>query len=116
MQFHDEQSASRIELAGGTILTKCDQCEEAHAERNPPEDPPCETCFVELLPANDEAARIFLLVRHQLIMGPMSPIDINHLAIHAAMDLYKVQDRRKCFEAVLRVSGWWLGRLNKKEK
>ncbi len=37
-------------------------------------------------------------------MGPNGPIDINHLAIYAAMDLYGVTDRRECFMKVLHLA------------
>jgi hypothetical protein len=34
-------------------------------------------------------------------MGPGGPVDINHHAIHEAMDLYDIKDKRECFERVL---------------
>jgi len=98
------------------VLTKCDQCRGTYAERNPPEEPPCEICYVELWSENEEAIRIFTVVRNQFIMGPTSAIDINHLAIYGAMDLYKVKNRRQCFEKVLRLANWWLEQLRKKEQ
>jgi hypothetical protein len=32
------------------------------------------------------------------------PVGLHHQAIHQAMDLYRVADRRRCFEKVLRLS------------
>ena len=95
-------------------MTKCDQCRATYAERNPPEEPPCEICRVEFLPENEEALKIFRIVRNQLIVGPASVIDINHLAIHAAMDLYKVKNRKQCFEKVLHLANWWLEKIKEK--
>jgi ABC-type branched-subunit amino acid transport system ATPase component len=70
-------------------------------ERKPPEDPPCENCRVELQEENQEAAQIYMITRNQLIVGPQGIIDINHLAIHANMELYEVKDRKRCFEKVV---------------
>lgn len=39
-------------------------------------------------------------------MGFDGPIDINHLAIHSAMDLYQVRNRQRCFEKVVKL--WWV--------
>jgi len=48
------------------------------------------------------------LTQYQVIMGPRGPVDINHLAVHAAMELYGIRDKRRCFEGVLKLSRWWL--------
>jgi len=53
---------------------------------------------------NQDAAEIYFLVQNQLIMGLRGPIDINHLAIHEAMKLYRIRERRDCFEKVLRLA------------
>ena len=53
---------------------------------------------------NADAVRIYLICANQLIMSMGGPIDISHLSIHAAMRLYKIQDRRGCFEKVLTLS------------
>jgi hypothetical protein len=47
-------------------------------------------------------------VRDQLILGSNGPIGINHLAIHEAMRLYGIRDKRNCFEKVLRLSGHFI--------
>lgn len=97
-------AASRIELEDGTVLTKCDQCRGMHSVRNPPTDPPCETCWVDLKPENEEVARIFQRVRGQVICrfnGETDQVmDINHLAVWAMIDGYGVKDRRDVFERV----------------
>lgn len=48
-------------------------------------------------------------------MGNSGPIDINHQAIHEAMDLYEIRNKQQCFEKVLIMSNYWLDRLRKKE-
>jgi len=63
---------------------------------------------VETVEENEDAIRIFFLTQYQVIMGPRGPVDINHLAVHAAMELYGIIDRRRCFEKVLKLSRWWL--------
>ena len=115
MQFADKQAASSVTLSDGTVLTECDQCQAMYAERNPPEEPPCENCRVNPMLENADAFRIFFLVQHQLILSMGGVVDINHLAIHAAMDLYQIQDRRRCFEKVLKISRWWVSKMNEKK-
>ena len=67
------------------------------------------------MPENADAARIFDVTRHQLIVGMSGVVDINQLAVHEAMRIYKVKDRKKCFEKVLHLGSWWVSRLNEKE-
>ena len=107
MQFADDQAASRVEYEDGFVLTKCDQCRQAWRERNArgiAGSPPCETCRVTLLPENEEAAEIFMTVRGQVITRGMDGmiVDINHLAVDAAMERNGVRDRRRVFEKVVR--------------
>lgn len=115
MQFADDQAASRLILSDGRVLTKCDQCQQMYAERNPPGDPPCEKCRVEFREENRDAINIFYVVRNQLIMGFSGPVEINHQAIHEAMRLYKIRNRRECFEKVLTLSRWWIGEMREKD-
>jgi hypothetical protein len=37
-------------------------------------------------------------------MGQAGPIDIDQLALHKAMELYEVEDKRDCFERVCMVA------------
>jgi hypothetical protein len=83
-----------------------------YAERKPPGTPPCESCRVELREENEEAARIFNTVRGQIITiikftehgAPYSvPVDLNHLAVWAAIDAYEVKDRTGTFERVMKL-------------
>lgn len=109
MEFHDDQASSRVEFDDGTVLTKCDQCRQMWRERNErgiEGRPPCGTCKVELMPDNEDAARIYLLCRSQLIvvgggMGKPYILDIMHEPIHRAMDLYAVKNKAQTFKLVL---------------
>ncbi len=74
----------------------------------------CSVCLPPLMPENEDATQIFSITQNQLIMGPGGPIDINQTAIHEAMKLYQVQNRRECFEKVLTLSGYFLGKIRKK--
>lgn len=47
-------------------------------------------------------------------MGNEVAIDINHQAIHEAMSLYDVGNRKACFEKVLSMGAKWIERLNQK--
>lgn len=102
-----------IAVARWTIeyLPTCDGCRAMYAGRTPPGEPPCTTCRESPEEENEDALKIFFLVRNQLIMASNDPIDINHLAVHAAMDLYQVQNRRECFEKVINLAGYWIREL-----
>jgi hypothetical protein len=101
MEFSDSQASSRLVMADGTVLTKCDQCRPYYAEKEPPETPPCESCRVDLRRENEDAARIFQMVRGQVVTaGNGQVIDINHMAVWAAIDAYGVRDRTGTFEKV----------------
>lgn len=65
--------------------------------------------IVHLLPENDEAARIFQLVRGQVVTrhGAENSIveELNQLAVWAALDAYGVTDRTQVFEKILAAFG-----------
>jgi hypothetical protein len=86
-----------------------------YGERNPPEEPPCEDCRVDLQKENEDAVRIFFMTQSQFIMGPNGPVDINHLAVHAAMELYEIKNRRDCFKKVIRLARWSIDRINSRD-
>jgi thymidine phosphorylase len=45
---------------------------------------------------------IYMICQNQLIMSPLGgAVDINHLAVHEAMRLYRIKDKQRCFEKVL---------------
>ena len=120
MEFSGDQASSRIELNDGRVLTKCDQCREMHSERTPPTEPPCETCWVDLKEENEDAARIFYVVRGQVVTrfnGQEDVIvDLNHLAVWTAIDRYGVKDKQRCFEKVMKIFHVFLEEQRKKEK
>lgn len=97
----EAEASSQIVVDGEIVSTRCDQCRVAYSERTPPEDPPCETCWVDILPANRDALRIYRIVQNQFILGMGGPVAIDQNAIHRAMDLYNVKDKVRCFEKVL---------------
>jgi len=92
----------------------CEACCEDYGERIPPAKPPCDTCRPEFIEENQDAIRIFFLIRGQLIMGAESAIDIMHEPIHKAMKLYKIKNKKECFEKVLKMSQFWLKSVRKK--
>lgn len=102
MEFAASQASSRVELDDGTVLTKCDQCSSMHAERNPPTEPPCDTCRVELNEENAEAAKIYMICQRQVITAGEANevIDLNYQTVKTMMDLYGVKDQRSVFELV----------------
>ena len=98
-------------MADGTTLSACDRCRLDYGEK----EPPCETCWVDLMPENEDAIRIFNLVRYQLVMASGGAVDLLHEAIHRAMELYQVRNRRECFEKVLTLGRWWIPKVNEKK-
>lgn len=93
----------------------CDACRENYGERIPPEEPPCETCKPVSLEENANAINIFFLVRTQLIINTDGyPIDIIHQAIHEAIKLYEIKNKKECFEKVLKMSIIWIKKMREK--
>jgi len=44
-------------------------------------------------------------------MGTQGPIAINQLAVHEAMNLYCIRDRKECFEKVLKLSSYFIEKM-----
>ena len=61
----------------------------------------CLTCIPQILPANVDAEKIYMIVQDQYIMSMGGAVAVNQMAIHAAMDLYEIENRVACFEKVL---------------
>jgi hypothetical protein len=102
------QTSTRLVDKDGTVVkTACERCREIFKARNPPEDPDCASCRVDLREENEDAARIFMTVRGQCLTrwnGERDvTVDLNHLAVWAAIDAYGVRDRVECFEKVIRL-------------
>ncbi len=74
-----------------------------YAGRTPPETPPCDECREILLPENMEIARVYISVRGQVIASLGGIIDINHLAVDAAINRYHIKDKQRCFDQVVKV-------------
>jgi hypothetical protein len=49
-------------------------------------------------------------------MGFNGPVDLNHQAIYDAMELYKIQNKCECFEKILTLSRWWIGKIMEKHE
>jgi hypothetical protein len=47
--------------------------------------------------------QIYIVVQDQLIVGMNGPIGLNQQTIHEAMRLYGIENKRDCFEKVLRL-------------
>lgn len=70
--------------------------------RNPPEEPPCDTCRVHLLDENREAASIYHQASGQVIAGGFGVIDLNFSSVKGLMDLYGIKDQKGTWEKVRR--------------
>jgi hypothetical protein len=76
-------------------------------------DEKCAECLPPLMNENEEAARIYMIVQNQFIMGSGGPVAINQLAIHEAMRLYKIQNRKECFEKVLALAAHCIEKITR---
>lgn len=92
-----------MEWLDGPYPATCPYCRQKHAERSPPEEPPCGTCRPKLAEENEDAARIFQAVRGQVIAVGEQVIDLNFVAVKVAMDLYGIERQTEVFEKVRRV-------------
>lgn len=66
--------------------------------------------MVTPMPRNADALKIFMVVRDQLIISANGPVGLNHVAIHEAMKLYEVKDKKNCFWRILQLGDWWIER------
>jgi len=67
------------------------------------------------LEENEEAISLYSFVQNQWIMGPVGPIDINHVAVWEAIDRYIIKDKIGTFKKILILSQWMIGRINNKK-
>lgn len=64
--------------------------------------PPCFECVPPYVPENQEALRLWPIVRNQVIVGGMgSVIDINHLAVWEDIDRFGAEGPVNCFKKIL---------------
>ncbi len=64
--------------------------------------PPCDSCQVDLIEENKEAAQVYMMTRGQYITAGEgnTPVDISILAVKAVMDIYGVKDQKECLGKV----------------
>ena len=93
----------------------CEGCRAMYAGRTPPGEAPCRTCRIDPMEDNREALGIFFMVQYQLVMGFNGPVDLNHLAVEAAIEREGIRDRKGCFNKVVRLGYWWINRDRNKD-
>ncbi len=104
MSFNDLQSAPDLILEDGTKSTVCDRCREIWGRSK--KEPPCESCRVELKWENEEAARIYQMIRMQCQTrwnGERDiEIDLDFNAVFGLMDRYPggIKDQWEVFNKV----------------
>jgi len=69
-----------------------------YGRREPPQEPPCNQCRVELAPENDIDAAVYMMTRRQVVTAGMSGqiVDISIPAVKIARDLYGVKYQAAC--------------------
>lgn len=92
---------------------KCNVCRDIYEKKH--EDPPCEKCVPAILPGNEDALRVYLMVRNQVIVvGMGTPIDLDFNAIEFILNLYKIRNKKEVFEKVIMVSRYILEEAKEK--
>lgn len=72
--------------------------------RKTPQEPPCHQCKVELMERNEDAAKVYIMTRRQVVTAGMGQaVDISIPAVKIAMELYGVKDQLDCLNMVRRV-------------
>jgi hypothetical protein len=97
--------------------SQCEGCRDLYGRRDPPEEPPCDICRVDLLPGNYEAANIYRMVRGQVITAGDTNqiIDLNHMALWKMIEMYGVRDKVGVFHRVYSAFHHQLAESRKKE-
>ena len=68
------------------------------------DESPCRACIVVLEDDNVDAAKIFLAVRHHVVLHEVADnktyLDLDIKAVKCAMEIYGVRNQEKCYEKV----------------
>ena len=114
MKFADFQASSTFEL-DGVVMSACEKCRMDYAERTPP-GPPCESCRVELVSENEDAAEVYMMTRWQYVTRHNGKfdvvVDISIPAVESAMRIKKVRDQEGCLNKVRRTFHHFLDEMN----
>lgn len=91
-------------------------CDVCRALRKGKRRKKCSVCLPPLKEQNADAVKVYLLTRNQLIFAGMGEaVDINHVAVHGAIDRLKIRNGEECFLKVLRISDHMLGLQREKD-
>lgn len=75
-----------------------------YRQRNPPQEPPCTRCRVDLEEANETDAHVYMLSRRQVVTVGMGQIaDISIPAIKIVMDLCGIRNQLQTLNRVRKV-------------
>ena len=68
------------------------------------DESPCRACAVILEEVNVDAVKVFLAVRHHVVLHEVDKdkayLDLDIKAVRDAMEIYQVKDQEKCYERV----------------
>jgi hypothetical protein len=73
-----------------------------YGRREPPQEPPCRQCRVDLFEENDLAAKVYMMTRRQVVTTGTGGqiVDISIPAVKIVMDLCGVKDQMACLTRV----------------
>jgi|WetSurMetagenome_2_1015567.scaffolds.fasta_scaffold447955_2 hypothetical protein len=73
-----------------------------YGRREPPQEPPCHQCRVDLATENDLDATVYMMTRRQVVTAGADGhiVDISIPALKIVMDLLNVKDQVACLNRV----------------
>ncbi len=82
------------------------------ADKIPPETP-CETCRVELMEGNEDAAEVYMLTRGQIISLGEQVVDLSIPAVPIILDQFKIENQRETMAKIFRTFHHFLNKQRK---
>ncbi len=80
----------------------CIACREIWENKN--DESPCRACIIVLEEDNVDVVKVFLAVRHHVVLHEVSKdksyLDLDIKAVKDAMDIYKVKNQERCYDRV----------------
>lgn len=99
-----------------TNAPNCPTCRVTTKDGLPWTESRCDTCRVDLMADNRDAAHIYMACRHQVVTAGMGEvIDINHLPVWQMIDRMQVRDPLRCFELIIKTFHHYLRQSREKE-
>ena len=94
-----------------TQAPKCEDCKLTTIKGEPWSEARCENCRVDLMEENQDAGKVYIMCRNQVITAGMGEVvDLNLQTVKTVMDLYNIKDQRECMEKVTKTFRHYLSK------